>query len=93
MASSHPRPAASRLRSLYFLLAGMLPRFAYLKLGVAALLVFAGDKILLSGVWKMPVWLSLAIIVGILGVSVGASLWRTRGGRGTMPGLPETRAA
>jgi len=69
------------LRSLYFLLAGMLPRFAYLKIGLAALLVFAGGKILLSAVWKMPVWLSIAIILGILGVSIGASLWATRGGR------------
>ena len=67
------------LRSLYFLLAGMLPRFAYLKLGLAALLVFAGGKILLSEVWKMPVALSIAIIVGILGLSIGASLWATRG--------------
>lgn len=69
------------LRSLYFLLAGMLPRFAYLKVGLAALLIFAGGKILLSEVWKMPVWLSIAIILGILGVSIGASLWATRGGR------------
>lgn len=67
------------LRSLYFLLAGMLPRFAYLKVGLAALLVFAGGKILLSGVWKMPVALSIAIIVGILGISIAASLWATRG--------------
>ncbi len=67
------------LRSLYFLLAGMLPRFAYLKLGLAALLVFAGGKILVSEFWKMPVWLAVAIIVGILGISIGASLWATRG--------------
>jgi tellurite resistance protein TerC len=67
------------LRSLYFLLAGLLPRFAYLKLGLAALLVFAGVKILVSEWWKMPVPLSIAIIVGILGVSIGASLWATRG--------------
>ncbi len=68
------------LRSLYFLLAGMIHRFAYIKLGLAALLVFAGVKILLSDVYKMPVWLSLAAIVGILAVSIGASLWATRGG-------------
>jgi tellurite resistance protein TerC len=67
------------LRSLYFLLAGMLHRFAYLKLGLAALLVFAGAKILLSGVWKMPVALSIAVIVGILTVSIVASLLATRG--------------
>jgi tellurite resistance protein TerC len=67
------------LRSLYFLLAGILPRFVYLKLGLAALLIFAGGKILLAEVWKMPVALSIAIIVGILAVSIGASLWATRG--------------
>ena len=66
------------LRSLYFLLAGMLDRFTYLKAGLAALLVFAGVKILLTDIYKMPVWLSLAIIVGIIAVSVGASLWANR---------------
>ena len=66
------------LRSLYFLLAGLLPRFAYLKLGLAALLIFAGAKILVSEWWKMPVWLSIGIIVSILAVSIGASLWATR---------------
>jgi len=66
------------LRSLYFLLAGMLDRFTYLKAGLAALLVFAGVKILLTDVYKMPVWLSLGIIVAILAVSVGASLWANR---------------
>jgi tellurite resistance protein TerC len=67
------------LRSLYFLLAGMLHRFTYLKLGLAALLIFAGVKILLSGVWKMPVALSITVIVGILAVSIIASLLATRG--------------
>ena len=66
------------LRSLYFLLAGMLPRFVYLKLGLAALLVFAGGKILVSEWWKMPVWLSIGIIVSILTVSILASWWTTR---------------
>ena len=67
------------LRSLYFLLAGLLPRFVYLKTGLAALLVFAGGKIMLSDVWKMPVPVTLAVIVGILGISIGASWWKTRG--------------
>jgi tellurite resistance protein TerC len=84
------------LRSLYFLLAGLLPRFAYLKLGLAALLVFAGAKILVSEWWKVPVGLSIAIIVGILGVSIAASLWATRrgpgrdGDPGPISGLQET---
>jgi tellurite resistance protein TerC len=66
------------LRSLYFLLAGLLPRFVHLKAGLSALLVFAGIKILVSEVWKMPIVLSIGIIVTILGVSIAASLWSTR---------------
>jgi tellurite resistance protein TerC len=67
------------LRSLYFMLAGMIDRFAYLKLGLSALLIFAGFKILISDIYKMPAFVSLAAIVGILGVSIGYSLWKTRG--------------
>ena len=66
------------LRSLYFMLAGLLPRFRYLKVGLAALLAFAGVKILVSEFWKVPVWLSISIIVAILLVSIAASLWATR---------------
>jgi tellurite resistance protein TerC len=66
------------LRSLYFLLAGMIGRFVYLKTGLSAILVFAGLKILLSDIAPIPVWLSLAVIVGILGAAIGASLWVTR---------------
>jgi tellurite resistance protein TerC len=68
------------LRSLYFLLAGMIGRFVYLKAGLSALLVFAGVKILLSGVWEMPIWLSLTTIAAILGVAVAASLITDRRG-------------
>jgi tellurite resistance protein TerC len=67
------------LRSLYFLLAGLIDRFIYLKQGLAALLVFAGAKILVSDIYKMPVAVSLGVIVAILAVSIGASLWATRG--------------
>jgi tellurite resistance protein TerC len=66
------------LRALYFLLAGMIGRFVYLKQGLAALLVFAGAKILLADIYEMPVAVSLGVIVAILAVSVGASLWATR---------------
>ena len=66
------------LRSLYFLLAGMITRFTYLKVGLSALLVFAGIKILISDFYKMPVALSLGIIVAILAVAVAASVWSAR---------------
>ena len=66
------------LRSLYFLLAGLIDRFEYLKYGLAALLAFAGLKMLLSDVIHLDVWVSLGIIVAILGVSVAVSLIATR---------------
>jgi tellurite resistance protein TerC len=66
------------LRSLYFLLAGLIERFEYLKYGLAALLAFAGIKMLLSDLIHIEVWISLAIIVAILVVSVAISLVATR---------------
>jgi len=67
------------LRSLYFLLAGLIDRFEYLKYGLAALLTFAGLKMLLSDVIHLDVWLSLGIIMSILAISVVVSLLATRG--------------
>jgi tellurite resistance protein TerC len=67
------------LRSLYFLLAGMMDRFAYLTHGLAIVLVWVGAKMLLTDVWKIPIWLSLLVIVGVLGASIGLSFLRTRG--------------
>ena len=66
------------LRSLYFLLAGLIERFEYLKYGLAALLAFAGLKMILSDVIHLDVWVSLGIIVAILLVSVVVSLLVTR---------------
>jgi tellurite resistance protein TerC len=67
------------LRSLYFMLAGLIDRFEYLKYGLAALLAFAGVKMLLSDVFHIDVWVSLGIILAILVVSVVVSLLATRG--------------
>lgn len=82
------------LRSLYFLLAGLMNRFVYLKQGLAALLVFAGVKILLADLVKVPIPLALGVILAILGVSIGASLWSTRGAAGAavMAAEPQTAA-
>jgi tellurite resistance protein TerC len=66
------------LRSLYFLLAGSVDRFRYLKPGLSALLVFAGLKILLADIVPIPIPMSLAIIVAILALSIGASLMADR---------------
>ena len=62
------------LRSLYFLLAGVITKFAYLKVGLSLVLVFVGAKMLLVEVYKLPVLASLAVIAAILGISVIASL-------------------
>jgi tellurite resistance protein TerC len=64
------------MTSLYFLLRGMMDRFHYLSYGLAFILAFVGVKMLLTDVWHMPTWLSLAVIVGCLGAAVGASLVR-----------------
>lgn len=66
------------LRSLYFLLAGVIDRFRYLKLGLSALLVFVGIKMLLIEWYKIPIGISLGAIAGILTVSIVASLLATR---------------
>jgi tellurite resistance protein TerC len=62
------------LRALYFLLAGMMDRFVYLSHGLALILAFIGAKMLLIDVWHPPIWLSLAVIVGVLGATVVLSL-------------------
>ena len=64
------------LRALYFLLEGMIHRFTYLKLGLSAVLVFVGAKMLVSDLYKVNTWISLGIIAIIIGISVWASLRR-----------------
>ena len=76
------------LRSLYFLLAGALDKFYYLKPALAVILSFVGMKMLISGVYKIPVALSLGVIAGLLAVAVIASLIRARR-LGEEDGLPE----
>ncbi|RYZ97911.1 MAG: TerC family protein [Proteobacteria bacterium] len=67
------------LRSLYFLLAGMVSRFHYLKYGLAAVLIFVGLKMTwLNEVYDghFPIGLSLGIIFGCILLSVLYSLWK-----------------
>lgn len=73
------------LRSLYFCLAGLLRRFVHLHYGLAFLLAFAGVKLVLSEtpVGKLPIPLTLGVIVATLAVSIGWSLVATRGTAGT----------
>jgi len=67
------------LRSLYFLLAGVMHKFEYLKLGLAAVLVFVGTKMALVDVYEIPSSTSLAVVGTLLAISIAASLWKTRG--------------
>jgi tellurite resistance protein TerC len=62
------------LRAMFFVLAGMLDRFVYLKTGVAFILVFVGLKMTLSAWVHLPTVVSLAVIVGTLATAVGFSL-------------------
>lgn len=62
------------LRSLYFLLAGIVDRFHYLRLGLAAILALVGVKMVLSDVRPVPLPVSLLAIFGILATAITASL-------------------
>jgi len=64
------------LRSLYFLLAGVMDRFSYLKLGLSVVLAFVGTKMVLVDIYKIPTTVSLAVIAGILITAIVASLLR-----------------
>lgn len=64
------------LRALYFLLSGFLSLFHHLHYGLSVVLSFVGIKMLISGIYKMPVAISLGVIAGILALSIIASiLW------------------
>ena len=66
------------LRSLYFLLAGAMTKFHYLKLGLSAILTFVGVKMLIVDIYKVPVGMSLGVIAALLTISIVASLLRAR---------------
>ncbi len=62
------------LRSLYFLLAGAVRKLVYLNIGLAAILIIVGTKMVLEDLVHVPIWLSLVVIVVILAITVVASL-------------------
>ena len=64
------------LRAMFFLLAGMADRFHLLPFGLALVLAFIGSKMLLIDVLKIPVLVSLGVVVAIIGATVVASLLR-----------------
>ena len=62
------------LRSLYFLLAAVVDRFYLLKYGIAIILTFVGVKMLGESFFELHILWSLAVIIGVLGATIAASL-------------------
>ena len=65
------------LRSMYFLLAGIVHRFDYLKYGLAVILVFVGLKMLVDKFLHVPILISLCFIILTIGISIAASLLKS----------------
>lgn len=62
------------LRALFFLLAGAMGMFVYLKLGISLVLAFVGVKMLLADIMHIPTLFSLGVIVGVLAISILMSI-------------------
>jgi tellurite resistance protein TerC len=66
------------LRSLYFLVAGLMEKFYYLKAALVALLIFIGSKMLVTDLFKLPVEVSLIVVFATLGIALGLSALKAR---------------
>jgi len=66
------------LRALYLVLADLLRKLRYMHIGLSAILIFAGAKMLLSSVVHLPHILSLAVIAAIMTITIVASVVRSR---------------
>jgi tellurite resistance protein TerC len=66
------------LRAMFFMLAGVMGRFVYLKTGLALVLAFVGTKMLVSDFYKVPIAVSLAVVAALIGGSIVVSLVKTR---------------
>ena len=62
------------LRALFFLLAGVMEMFRYLRVGLAFVLCFVGAKMLIAEFYKVPIGISLGVVGGILLISILASV-------------------
>lgn len=84
------------LRALYFALAALIHRFAYLKYALSVVLIFIGSKIFVAdmlGLAKIPPLISLGVTLAILASGIIGSLWATRDLDKTEKALPEKPAA
>lgn len=66
------------LRSLFFLVSGAMQRLPSLNVGLGLVLAFVGVKMLVAEWWKVPIWVSLPVILGLLGGSALVSYLRGR---------------
>lgn len=66
------------LRALFFVLAGAMHSFRYLKPGVALILIFVGAKMTLAAWFHIPALVSLAVILLTLAGAIAASVWKSR---------------
>jgi tellurite resistance protein TerC len=80
------------LRAMYFFLAAMIRRFQYLRYGLVFILAFVGLKMLTEELVEIPIWVSLTVILGILGISVAASWWKGRGAAVAAPAAEPTES-
>ena len=78
------------LRAMYFLLAGVMHRFVYLKLGLSLVLVWVGIKMLLShSSFAISTPIGLGVVVLILAAAIGASVVATRSSKEPDPAPKE----
>ena len=69
------------LRAMYFLLADLMHRFVYLKLGLSLVLIWVGIKMIISHAFvKIPTVISLGVVIATIAIAIGASLWVSRDG-------------
>ena len=80
------------LRALYIVLAGALAGLRYLRFGLAAVLAFAGGKLLLGSWIKVPPLVSVAVIATCIVVAIAASVHANRRDRRKLQKMPETAA-
>lgn len=78
------------LRALYFLLAGSVSRFVYLRYGLAIVLGFVGTKMCLAQVVAVPPLVSLLVVSIVLTATIALSMWRTRAVRQGVPSCSST---
>ena len=62
------------LRAMFFMLEGAAERFHLLSYGLASVLLFIGAKMLVAGVWKIPIGVALGVVAFLIGASMVASL-------------------